>query len=97
MKNIVVIVLNNFLFMTIPFGYSFVSVLSGATTSSLYDTLNAYSIAVSLVGAATNMFIYSLKYPKFKETMLHELHLDKLIVVTHVKTHVNTPALTTKF
>jgi len=77
-KNIVVIVLNNFLFMTVPFGYSFGAAVMNANESVLYDHINALSISMSLFGAASNMFIYSLKYPKFRLILLRQFFVLKL-------------------
>jgi len=74
-KNILIIILNDFLFMAIPFGYSFYSAITESSTSSAYDTVNGFSISLSLFGAAGNMILYSMKYPKFRVKLLQMLNI----------------------
>uniref|UniRef100_A0A915KFW8 G-protein coupled receptors family 1 profile domain-containing protein n=1 Tax=Romanomermis culicivorax TaxID=13658 RepID=A0A915KFW8_ROMCU len=68
-KNVAIIMIIEFLFTTLPFGYSFISFAGHYTQSEFFNTISPFSWSLSLFGAAGNFFLYALKYPKFRRAL----------------------------
>lgn len=69
--NVALISLSTILFMTFPFGYTFLSYVTGRHTSTAFQTISPFLWSLSLFGAAANLFIYSWKYGQFRNAISH--------------------------
>lgn len=69
-KKVMIIVVSNFVFATLPFSYSFYAIVSKSSGSSLYNHINAFCISLSMLGASLNMLVYSMMYQKFRAALM---------------------------
>lgn len=74
-KTVAMISVNTIFFMTLPFGYTFLSYVTGSHSSAEFDTISPFVWSLSLFGAAANLFIYSWKYKKFRMVLLKRCDL----------------------
>uniref|UniRef100_A0A915KED7 G-protein coupled receptors family 1 profile domain-containing protein n=1 Tax=Romanomermis culicivorax TaxID=13658 RepID=A0A915KED7_ROMCU len=71
-KSVSIIMLNTFLFSSVPFGWAFLSLTTNGSTTSTFDAASPFFYTLSLLSAATNILVYCAKYEKFRNVMLRQ-------------------------